>query len=148
VFHPIAEQESTDFEKALRHVRAPFVLALGCLGGRVDHELAVFSALVQNDRQPCVLIGAQDVVFHAAAEVVLPLKAGVRVSLFPMARVSGQSQGLRWPLDGLQFAPDGRVGTSNESTGGVSLRFDGAGMLVILPRACLAMVIKALDGAG
>jgi len=30
-----------------------------------------------------------------------------------MAAVQGRSGGLRWPIDGLPFAPDGRIGTSN-----------------------------------
>ncbi len=61
-----------------------------------------------------------------------------------MAPVTGQSEGLRWPIDGLAFAPNGRVGTSNAVTGPVALRFDGDGMLVILPRTALPQVIKAL----
>ena len=51
---PIREQETTDFAKALRSIRAPFVLALGALGGRVDHELAVLNTLITAP-MPCVL---------------------------------------------------------------------------------------------
>ncbi|MBL4915988.1 thiamine diphosphokinase [Szabonella alba] len=145
--HVIAEQDSTDFEKALSRIRARFVLALGCLGGRVDHELAVFSALVQQqEAPPCLLVGAQDVVFAAPAgrPIRLPLRSGDRVSLFPMAPVTGLSEGLRWPIRGLDLRPDGRVGTSNAATGPVHLRFDAAGMLVILPRNRLKAAFSAL----
>lgn len=45
--HPVAEQDSTDFDKALRSIAAPAVLAVGFLGARVDHQLAAFSTLVQ-----------------------------------------------------------------------------------------------------
>ncbi|MFO0514127.1 MAG: thiamine pyrophosphokinase, partial [Rhodobacterales bacterium] len=41
--HMIAEQETTDFDKALRSIAAPFVLALGFAGARIDHGLAVFN---------------------------------------------------------------------------------------------------------
>ena len=41
-----------------------------------------------------------------------------------MGEVTGESQGLRWPLQGLDFAPGGVIGTSNEvSSARVRLRF-------------------------
>ncbi|MDO9526553.1 MAG: thiamine pyrophosphokinase, partial [Gemmobacter sp.] len=46
---PIPEQETTDFDKALRSVAAPFFLAVGFSGARIDHGLAVLNGLV---RQP------------------------------------------------------------------------------------------------
>ncbi len=145
-FHAIEEQESTDFDKALRHMRAPLVLGLGCLGGRVDHELAVLNALVRTDTR-CLLIGRQDLVFHAGAGVDLALRTGDRLSLFPMASVTGRSEGLEWPVDGLEFAPDGRIGTSNRVTGPVRLHFDAPGMLVLVPRSRLGAVVSALAPA-
>ena len=60
--------------------------------------------------------------------------------------MTGRSQGLRWPIDGLDFAPSGRIGTSNEVTGPVVLVFDGPGMLVITPREALEQVSAALAG--
>jgi thiamine pyrophosphokinase len=63
-----------------------------------------------------------------------------------MAPVTGQSSGLRWPLDGISFAPWARIATSNEVTGPVALAFDGPGMLVITPREVLAQVSAALTG--
>jgi len=147
----VAEQDSTDFEKALTRIRARFVLALGCLGGRVDHELAVFSALIRHrDAPPCLLIGAEDVIFAAPAQqdCRLALCPGDRVSLFPMSPVRGWSEGLRWSIDGLDLRPDGRIGTSNEAVGSVHLRFENAGMLVILPRNRLHVAFSGLVSAG
>ena len=142
--HVIAEQESTDFDKALRSVAAPFVVALGFAGGRIDHELAVFNALVRTGG-PCVVMGPRDVVFHAGCGVRLEMREGERLSLFPMGRVTGQSRGLEWPIAGLAFAPDGRIGTSNRVVGRVvELVFDGPGMLVILPRRYLGQAIAAV----
>lgn len=145
--HVVAEQETTDFDKALRHIAAPFVLALGCLGGRVDHELAVLSVLVQRRDVPCVLIGREDVIFAAPPVLDVALQAGDRVSLFPMANVTGRSDGLEWPIAGLRFAPNGRVGTSNRATGPVRLEMDGPGMLVILPRTRLRVALNAFVSA-
>jgi thiamine pyrophosphokinase len=141
----IDEQETTDFDKALRSVSAPFVLALGVTGARLDHGLAVLNALVRHQGCPCLVISASDVVFHAGQAVDLHLVVGDRLSLFPLGPVTGASTGLHWPIDGLQFAPGGMVGTSNiVSARQVSLRFDQPGMLVILPRARLDAAISAL----
>ena len=142
--HLIAEQETTDFDKALRSVRAPFVLGVGFLGGRLDHALAVLNALVQRP-EICVLLGAQDAVFHMPARLDLSLARGDRFSLFPMADVTGESEGLDWPLQGLRFAPGGRIGTSNRVTRGrVQVQMSGPGMLGIVPRRRLGAVLQAL----
>lgn len=142
--HEIAEQNSTDFDKSLRSIAAPFVLALGCLGGRVDHELAVLSVLVQRNTRPVLLIGREDVIFAAPPRLCLALRPGDRVSLFAMRAVTGQSEGLRWPIAGLTFAPDGRGGTSNQALGPVQLETHVPGLLVILPRARLNVALKGL----
>lgn len=141
---PIPEQESTDLDKALRSIKAGFVLTLGCLGGRVDHELAALRTLACGGGPPCVLIGRQDVVVAAPSALQLQMRAGDRFSLFPMAPVTGRSTGLRWPIAGISFAPGGRIGTSNEASGPVALEFDAPGMLVIVPRARLAVVLAGL----
>ncbi|MEY8838956.1 thiamine diphosphokinase, partial [Cribrihabitans sp. XS_ASV171] len=95
--HEIAEQDSTDFDKVLRHVAAPLCLGVGFLGARVDHQLAVMNTLVRRADRPCILIGEHEVLFHAPPEIALELEAGDVVSLFPLARVSGRSEGLEWP---------------------------------------------------
>ncbi|MFN4153056.1 MAG: thiamine diphosphokinase [Paracoccaceae bacterium] len=145
--HEIAEQDTTDFDKSLRSIDAPFVIALGFIGARVDHGLAVLTTLVRQQR-PCVLLGPQDVVFHAPRRLWLDLRRGDRFSLFPLATLTGTSTGLDWPIDGLEFAPDKRVGTSNRvSSVPVSLDLSGPGMLCILPRGRLDQVLEALTGA-
>ena len=142
--HRIAEQETTDFEKCLTRIEAPLVLGLGFAGPRLDHWLAVANALVRHPAQPCLILGGRDIAFAAPPRLSLPLAAGTRVSLFPLAPVTGRSAGLRWPIEGLHFAPDGRIGTSNEALGPVHLEFDAPGMLVILPREALAVATAFL----
>jgi thiamine pyrophosphokinase len=143
----IAEQDSTDFDKALRHIRAPLVLAVGFTGARLDHELAVYNVLVRARPGAAVVVGSHDIAFHAPARLRLDLPAGARLSLFPLAPVTGRSEGLEWPIGGIAFAPDGRVGTSNRATGPVALALDGPGMLAILPRAHLGAVTAALSNS-
>ena len=142
--HRIAEQDSTDFEKCLARIDAPFVLAAGFLGGRADHALAALSVLARGVGPRCVLVSETDALCHAPARLDLDLPAGTRVSLFPMAPAAGASEGLRWPIEGIAFAPAGRVGTSNEALGPTRLAFDGPGMLVIVPRAHLGALVAGL----
>lgn len=138
------EQDATDFDKCLRSIRAPLVLAVGFTGARLDHELAAYAALLPPGRPPCIILGSDDLAFHAPPSLALDLPRGSRLSLFPLLPVRGESQGLRWPINGLDLRPDGRLGTSNQVTGPVRLAFDGPGMLVILPRAGLAAAMAGL----
>ena len=142
LFH-IAEQDTTDFEKALSRIAAPLVLAVGFLGARVDHQLAALNVLVRQAAQPCVRIGKHEVIFHLPLSLHLDLARGDVVSLFPMAPVTGRSTGLDWPIDGLHFAPHDRVGTSNRAQGPARIETEGPGLLAILPRERLLQVIDA-----
>lgn len=144
VLHPIPEQDSTDFDKCLRSIRAPLVIGVGFLGRRLDHQMAAQSTLAARADRRCLLLGAEDVVFLCPPELALDLPHGMRFSLFPMGPVAGRSEGLEWPIDGLDFTPAGRVGTSNRVTGPVRLRVDAPLMLVILPRAALDEVVRSL----
>lgn len=147
--HMIAEQETTDFDKALRSIAAPFVLALGFAGARIDHGLAVFNTLLRHPGRVCIVLGAEDAVFLCPTDITLKLPVGDRMSLFPMGAVRGSSEGLRWPIDGIALAPDGLIGTSNVvSAPTVRLRVDAARLLVILPRRRLDAVLDALVPPG
>ncbi|MFC3615510.1 thiamine diphosphokinase [Lutimaribacter marinistellae] len=141
--HEISEQDSTDFDKVLRHVAAPLCLGVGFLGARLDHQLAVMNTLVRRAERPCVLIGAHEVVFHAPPEIALDLGPEDVVSLFPLARVTGRSEGLEWPIEGLVMEPHGRIGTSNRARGPLRLEVDAPGLLVMVPRRALASVTRA-----
>jgi thiamine pyrophosphokinase len=146
--HLVSEQATTDFDKALRLIKAPLVLALGFAGARLDHGLAAFSTLIARAEQRCILIGPQDLAFAAPARLELALGPGEPLSLFPMAPVTGRSEGLEWPIAGISFAPDGMIGTSNRVVAKrVVLEFDRRGMLVILPRRRLDAAIRALRAA-
>ena len=112
----------------------------------MDHTLAALSALVQHREKPVLLIGSDDVVFAAPERVALDLVPGTRVSLFPMAKVRGASTGLKWPINDLTLAPNGRIGTSNVAEGPVTLTFEDPGCLIILPRAALEASLRALTG--
>ena len=143
LFH-VREQDSTDFEKCLSRIRSPLIFALGFTGGRIDHQLSVMNVLARFPSVRCLVLGSDDIVFHAPRALQLDLAVGSRLSLFPLAQVTGRSRGLEWPIDGISFTPGGRVGTSNRVAGPVALEFDGDGMLVLTPREALAAVLHAL----
>lgn len=142
----VAEQETTDFEKCISRITAPFVLALGFSGPRHDHTLSVWNTLVRHPGRRCLVVGETDVVFALPpdAELVLDLELGQRISLFPLTNMTLTGTGLRWPVDSIDFAPDGHIGTSNEALGPVHLRSTKPGMLVIVPKECLHAAITAL----
>lgn len=143
----VAEQDSTDFAKCLQRIEAPFVIAVGFTGLRLDHTLAALTVMAGHRACPVLLLGSDDVVFLAPPVLRLPLGAGTRVSLYPMGPVRGSSAGLEWPIDGIEMAPGGRVGTSNRATGEVTLRSEGP-LLVMLPRDSLGVALSALGLPG
>ncbi len=146
----IAEQDSTDFDKALGLISAPLILGVGFLGGRLDHGLASLSTLARAEAGKVVLLGGRELCFHVPARIELALAAGSGFSLFPLASVRVRASGLVWPLDGLELTPLGRIGTSNRvgPGGRVRLRVAGDGLLAVLPRAALAAVIEGLAAPG
>ncbi|QDY69587.1 thiamine diphosphokinase [Qingshengfaniella alkalisoli] len=147
LLHHIAEQDSTDFEKCLSRIEAPLILGAGFTGGRVDHTLAAMNVLVRYPQKRCVLVGREDAICVAPPGIELALPKKTRLSLFPMAAVTGTSEGLNWPIDGLLFEPAAQIGTSNFVTGPVRLLVDQPAMLLILPRVCLPDFLVALGTA-
>ncbi|WP_295047217.1 thiamine diphosphokinase [uncultured Paracoccus sp.] len=141
--HHVAEQDSTDFTKCLTRIAAPFVMAVGFAGLRLDHTLSVLTTMAATPRPLVIMLASDDVVFVAPPRLTLPLMPGTRVSLYPMGPSRGISTGLEWPIEGIEFAPGGRVGTSNRANGVVTLRIEGR-MLLMLPRNTLASVMTAL----
>ena len=141
-FIKISEQETTDFEKCLYTIDAPLYFCIGFIGRRVDHFLATCSTLVKYHHKNVILVGSHDIIFHIPEKIEMDLPRGTRLSLFPMNQVIGLgSSGLKWPIAHLEFHPSKRVGTSNQTIiNRVKIELSGNGMLIILPRSCLAFV--------
>lgn len=146
--HHVPEQDSTDLDKCLRSIAAPFLLCVGFLGARTDHTLAAMNSLSRHGSARVLLLGAEDICLLAPPDLHVPLAVGARVSLFPMAPVAGWSAGLEWPIDGLDFAPGARIGTSNRMADDtLHLHMNAPGMLLILDRATLPELLPALLAA-
>lgn len=146
----LPEQETTDFEKCLYATEAPFYIGVGFTGGRIDHLLAVFSALLRRPEKTVVLLGEVEAMVLAppGRRLEFAVTPGSVVSVYPLLPVRASfSQGLDWPIDGFDLAPSGRISTSNASAGGaVGLEFDGPGALVLAPAAALGALVAALVG--
>ena len=145
VLHLVAEQDTTDFEKCLTRIAAPFVIAVGFSGPRLDHALAALNVMARRAGPPVVMLAGEDAVLACPRRVTADLPAGMRLSLFPMGAATAAGSGLRWPVDGIGFAPDGRIGTSNEVKGKLDLIVTGP-MLLILPATQLATAVEIARG--
>lgn len=145
----IAEQETTDFEKALSRVEAPQIIALGFTGGRLDHALAVLNVMARMPDRGVFLFDADDVSYMAPqGDSAIDLPAGTRVSLMPLGDVRASAAGVVWPFTDWALHPVGRTSASNMATGG-TVRITAQGpLLVTLPQAHLAAAVTAAVRAG
>jgi thiamine pyrophosphokinase len=148
-FVHLAEQDTTDFEKSLYATEAPFYLAVGFTGQRIDHTLAVFNALLRYPRKRVVLIGEHEVsaLVPPGAPLRLAVTPGARVSIYPLLPVTGtHSRGLVWPIDGLAMAAGQKIGTSNAASQPIiEIGFDRPGALLMLEREALAPLVGAIS---
>ncbi len=140
------EQNSTDLEKCLRLVQAPMYLAVGFLGGRLDHAQAAMGITSSRVTCPVILVGDEDVLFPAplAWETLLP--DGARLSILATRRVRVvESTGLFWTPDDLVFDLGSTRGVSNfVENGKVQIVFDRPGALLVLEIDHLGEVVKSL----
>ena len=115
--HQIDEQDTTDFEKCLYALSAPYFVGFGFLGKRFDHSLAALHVLAKYCQQKNVmLIDQADALIVTCGQVEMDLPLGSRVSVFPLAEVRfKRSEGLEYALDGQVLSPGKMIGTSNIS---------------------------------
>ena len=140
----IDDQETTDFEKCLRVCAADIFLGVGFLGGRLDHQLAAFSALLKEPR-PVVLIDEDQLVFVVPAQFQMELDAHSPLGFYPMLPVQVTLRGVKWPLDDVEMRPTGQIATSNMSNGELlHVQVDGPGLLAIMSACHLPRVLDAL----
>ncbi|OUX41834.1 thiamine diphosphokinase [bacterium TMED277] len=139
----IAEQNSTDFEKCIRNIKAPKFICLGFANERLDHFLAVCSALIKSNK-PIFILGSRDLIFHVPTKFNFQLPIHSRISLYPLREISSMSsKGLKYPLKGIKFSPVDRIGTSNLSIcNEIEVSYEGGGMLAILSKEHLENIWK------
>lgn len=116
----IPEQITTDFQKALYSTSAPVTLALGMTGKRLDHTLAALSALHEvAQHRRVILVDETDVALAVSGPFAFDAAHKERISVHPLVPIIFErTEGLFYPMNDLLLDPAGRLGTSNEGTGG------------------------------
>jgi len=96
-----------------------------------------------------MLVGDTDLVLRLKGDIAFEAEPGDRVSLWPLGSQAFQSSdGLKWPLDGLEMAAGRLIGTSNMAVGRL-VRINagpGDGYAVIMPREAAQSLIDAVLG--
>ncbi|MFD1809456.1 thiamine pyrophosphokinase [Gemmobacter lanyuensis] len=105
----LAEQETTDFDKALRSIRAPMVLALGVMGaGRSCAGSAVGAGAAPGQwRRALRAAGAKGRGLCRAAPPALAPAGGRAALALPLAPVRGKAGVCVGPSTGLSLRPMG-----------------------------------------
>lgn len=146
----IAEQLTTDFQKALYSTRAAVTLALGMTGKRLDHTLAAISAVLQYaPTRRLMLVDEVDVALAVVGPISFVAAKDERVSIHPLLPIRFKSsEGLYYPMHDLLLEPGGLLGTSNQGTGGTVeiVPADDTPWLLILNKARLWDLLGQHEG--
>jgi len=132
-----ADKDDTDAELGLRlfaELGYGRVVVAGGGGGRLAHLLAV-AGLFEREPAPAAWYTARERVQRVDREAELPGCRGATVSFFPLGPGAGglSSQGLKWPLAGLEWT---------RGDGGVSNLVIGDPARVRVARGSLLMVLE------
>ena len=116
--HRVADQNSTDLEKALHWlIRRGYneIIVLGATGGRVDHLAGNLSALGKFSRTASIrFIDDAGVMIPVGSSITFDTEPGTVVSLIPLSRCEGiVTEGLKWKLWNGMLELGVREGTSN-----------------------------------
>jgi thiamine pyrophosphokinase len=119
--HCLADQESTDLEKALTYAlerKARSIDILGASGDRLDHTTGSLGCFRKfGHRSVLRIVDTVGTVELIANEVTFAATPGERVSLIPLGRCSGvTTTNLRYPLRDDVLELGLREGISNEAT--------------------------------
>jgi thiamine pyrophosphokinase len=115
------------FEKGCRTITIA-----GGGGGRIDHLLGV-AALFERDPAPSSWVTDREDLWLVAGEAEFCGWLGSTVSVFPLGERASRmhSEGLQWPLDGLEFRR-GSAGISNRATADKVRIAVGIGRLLVI----------------
>lgn len=131
--HHIDDQDTTDFDKALKYIKAPLYLAIGFYGARIDHTLSSFQTLSKNDN--IILVGPEDFAFKLDKSFKMHLPINTRISFFAFNRTRIIScLGLKWSLNDLSLTPNKQMSISNKTSDTkIEIEFEEEGVICILP---------------
>ena len=116
----VAEQETTDLQKALEHALALGVKSAGLLGftgRRTDHTLGNLSLLKRyGERMDLRVVDGHCELRRVGSRIRFRARTGQKISLCPLDGPANRitTSGLKWPLQGEDLVPGERNGISNE----------------------------------
>ena len=147
----IAEQDTTDFEKAVsfcleNNFRQPFV-CIGFVGGRFDQTLTILHICCRFPDAQFVFITDQDTIATLPLGVSnYQLVTGDRLSLYPLSACEfTASYGLLYPLHNLHMSQGTAIGTSNQVVGeNVQIDLKSGSCFLIVDQKNQKAVLKAL----
>ena len=132
-------QDDTDFEKALRHLRARNVTTLviaGMTGLLLDHTLGNFSILQRYVRDfRIVVIDPQYRIDVITSPTAFAAVNGQRISILPFPKADRVTyDGLKYPAEAVDMKLGEMEGTCNEARGSrFSIDLTGGALLVFRP---------------
>jgi thiamine pyrophosphokinase len=129
------EKDETDTEIGVRLLFEKGCRAItiaGGGGGRIDHLLGV-AALFERDPAPSRWVTDREDLRLVNGEAIFSGWLGRTVSVFPLGERAAQmhSEGLQWPLDGLEFRR-GFAGISNKAVADQVCISVGIGKLLVI----------------
>jgi len=135
----LPNQNSSDLEKSLQYAAesgADIVKIVGVEGGEIDHQLAVFAALVEAPPELEISMHmSEHVVMRCLDDLEIVLDEGTTLSLFAFTACASVSiSGVEFPLEEEPLAFSTR-GLHNVALGGtIHIQSDGALVVVISGR--------------
>ncbi len=119
----VPDQDSTDFEKALRYalrnLGARRVAVLGVEGDKPDHLLAALSAALARSEHADIRFVLRRSIIHVVrgpAKRTFATFNGARVSLIPLVPTDvRQTDGLEWDIDGTHLSLGDLISISNRA---------------------------------
>jgi thiamine pyrophosphokinase len=135
VIEEVSNQNSTDFEKALEHIRrqkysAPMICGLH--GGELDHTLNNWSILMRYGKiMPLAVYDAGKIALPVYESVIIDSVQGEMISLIPQPTVSLTTKGLEWNLQQEELRLGVREGARNRATNNrIALEIHSGAMLL------------------
>lgn len=145
VLHCIEDQNTTDFQKVLARVDAPFFVAVGFLGGRIDHSFAALHAVTVAKSSKVVFLAGEDVAIVVRDErIKFEITPGLGFAVLPLDQCRVSTSGLKWDLDNASLGMTHAISSSNKvENSTVTVAVDGAAV-VTMPRSAFDAVINAV----
>lgn len=138
----IADQETTDLQKAIRHAEsmgATQIEVVQAIHGELDHVYGALSLLAEPRSVPLAFFDEQTLLMRICSPWTASARAGDLWSLLPLPQADGiETHGLQYPLHGETLTLGGRIGIRNRATSDtVSVTYQRGALAALFPHHLL-----------